>query len=182
MGMTSALCSIGALLISASAFAQSPSDQIDQRVKDGQRVSITVVHGREFSGRVAEKSIGGLTVVDGDQRAKIPYDQITSIDQPKDRLWNGAIYGLAIGAGLGLLAGDDGSDDPYCGFGFFDQCSDTRGSAAVVGGLVGLALGAGVDALIHRDRNIYRRPGISRISLAPTYGRRGSGLLVSLAW
>ena len=174
------LGSIAAVLVASSAFAQPA--EIQERVKDGQKVSVTDSQGRQFSGRVSEKTAGGLTIIKGRQRAEIPYDQITSIDRPKDRLWNGALYGALIGAGLGLVTPSE-TEIEGCDPALFTDCStDATGLSVIGGSVVGALLGAGVDALIRRDRNIYRRPGTTRIGVSPHYGRRAGGLMVSVAW
>ena len=54
-------------------------------------------------------------------------------------------------------------------------------AGAVLGGL-GAAVGAGVDALIHRDRNIYRRGGGRHVALSPAFGPGAGAVTLSISW
>jgi hypothetical protein len=51
----------------------------------------------------------------------------------------------------------------------------------VFGGL-GTAVGVGIDALIHRDREIYRRGGGALATVGPVLGRGLRGAVVSVTW
>jgi hypothetical protein len=117
--------------------------------------------GREFNGRITTIAADSLTVTpDRAPRVVVPFAQIVKIDRPQDILANGALIGFGGGAalGFGLLAADDAkSCDPAT---FFD-CSDPTGAGYIavtlVVGALGTAVGVAFDAMIHRDRGIYRR-------------------------
>jgi hypothetical protein len=177
MDIRTAICSVVALLMSSSVSAQT-ADEIQQRVKDGQKVSVTDSEGREFSGRVVGKTNSALTIVKGQRRSEISYDRITSIDRPKDSIWNGAVFGLLVGAGVGFAAAEGVNlcDAPTC------PPSDGIGLGIVIGSGIGALVGSGIDALMRRERNIYRRPGTARVDVVPTFAGRRGGLALSVAW
>ena len=184
MRRTFAACLVLAVLfVSSTASAQSAAEEIRQRVKQGQKVSITDEQGREFDGRIHNVTAQGLTIRTGDDRADVPFAEIVRIDRPEDTLWNGARIGFVVGAGLALLtivAEDSrscGSCDPVIAVpagGYFF-------AGAMIAGGVGAAVGVGVDALIRRDPNIYRRAG-TRISVSPLFGRGTGGAVMGVSW
>jgi hypothetical protein len=180
-------CSIGLAMLIASSptFAQTGAENIRARVKDGQKVSITDDQGQEFKGRISTLSTDGLRILVDGKSADVPYDRIVRIDRPNDSLANGALIGFGVGAALGLtaIAYEDQRDcDPLAAF----DCSDpTAGGYAagtlLLGGL-GTAVGVGIDALIHRHREIYRRGGGAHATVAPALGRSVLGAVVSVTW
>jgi hypothetical protein len=117
--------------------------------------------------------------------SEVDFASIVRIDRPRDGLGNGALWGLGIGAvvGLaGLIAEESGECEPV---GFFG-CSDPQTGAYVVIPLVfggiGAAIGVGIDAAIRREPNIYRRGTTARVRVMPTLGRGRSGVAVALSW
>ena len=166
--------------------AQTDADRIRQRVKEGQKVRITDDQGREWHGRIGALAPDTLVLVTKDQQQKnVPYPTILSIERPPDTLANGALIGLASGAVLGLLAviTEENADcEPE---GFF-SCGDPIAGAYIVAPLVfgglGTAIGVGIDALIRRDPNLFRRSGNGRVTLAPALGRGVRVLTVSVRW
>ena len=174
------------LLFSAAsaAAAQTAADEIKARVRQGDRVAVTDDQGREFKGRINAMTSDGLSLLDRDTSAAIKYAEIIKIDRPHDSLKNGALIGLATGAGIGflaILAEDLRACDPSVWF----DCTDVGGTGyaavtAVFAGL-GAAVGTGVDALIRRDPSIYRR-GSARVSLGPRLTRHGAGAAIQLHW
>jgi hypothetical protein len=100
---------------------------------------------------------------------------INIFQRKQDSLANGALWGLAGGAGaLGVMvaiacAGEDCQPD-----------WTVAGAIAVYAGL-GAAVGVGIDALITRRHVIYEQPSRSAaLSFAPilTHGKRGVVLMV----
>jgi len=187
-----ALLTLILVLGTRPAAAQTPAEAIRAGVQDGQRVTITDAQGQRFQGRARHARPDTLTVVMRRGEADVPYASIVKIDRADDSNWNGALIGLAFGAGLGAVAAlsaDDQyrGDDPFCGVGILDDCTRSTGTervitVAVAAGL-GAALGAGIDALIHRNRSIYRRTtGRTRITASPTFGRRAAGAALSVSW
>ena len=66
----------------------------------------------------------------------------------------------------------------YC---FNPTAGDYVTATLILGGL-GTAVGVGIDALIRRDREIYRRGGGARTTVAPALGRSVRGVVVSVTW
>lgn len=87
--------------------------------------------------------------------------------------------------GIAALAAEDLGCDQEETMAFFG-CGDPGAGGYVVGALllggIGSAVGVGIDALIRRDPEIYRRVGGPRVSLAPTIGRHKRGAAVSISW
>ena len=165
---------------------QTPADDIRGRVKVRQKVVVTEAQGRELTGRVIQMTDTVLTVQQKGSSVDVSYSDIVSIDRPKDRLGNGALFGLAVGAALGAALGtSDGSpdsDSPFCGMGFLDDCGKHNVAAAVLAtGAVGTLIGVSVDALIRHDRHLYRR-STTQLRIAPAFSRRGAGALVAVSW
>jgi len=182
-----ATCSIiVAVATSVAAHAQSPDGAINAAVRDGEKVRITTEGGQELKGRVVARGPHGLTVANRGERTDVAYEQITRIDRQADSLLNGVLTGLGIGVGLGVIAElneNAYSHDPFCGMGFFDDCSDdSSGGYLVVWSGSGMLIGAGIDALIHRQRTIYRRAGDARVVFAPAVGRSSAGARLSIRW
>lgn len=165
--------------------AQTDADRIRQRVKEGQKVRITDDQGREWSGRIGTLAPDNLTVVTHDRQAKdIPYDTILRIDRPHDGLGNGALIGLASGAaiGLALVLGEETCEPD----GGFWGCGEPTAGAYVVAPLIigglGAGIGAGIDALIRKDPNLFQRTGGARVRLAPAVGPGVRAVRVSVCW
>ena len=171
---------------SASSPPLTDADRIRQKVREGDRVRVTDDQGREWRGRIVALGADGLTVVTPDrQRAPIAYGKIVRIDRPHDTLANGALIGFAAGAALGLL-GVIAEERAECEPGGFFSCGDPTAAAyilapAVLGGL-GAAAGLGIDALIRKEPNLYRRGAGTHMVLAPALGRGMRGVVVTLRW
>ena len=181
--------SVLVLLFSTSAWAQTAGDDIRGHVQQGQRVSITDTQGRKFNARIVDIGDQALTLAQGRKRGDVPYTEIARIDHQKDPIWNGALVGLGVGAALGALAASTADsnyrgDDPFCGMGFFDDCSRDSAIRAAFGWIsVGTLVGVSLDALIYRrDREIYRRGGDSQIAVSPAFGPGYARALVSVSW
>lgn len=170
---------------SAPASAAGDAAAIRQRVKENQKVRVIDDQGREWHGRIAALTPDSMTMITKNQeRRDVPYGTILRIDRPHDGLANGAGIGFVTGAAFGFLAVLS-EESAECEPGGFWSCGDpTAGAYAVVpavfGGL-GAAIGVGVDALIRRDGNLWRRSA-TRVSLAPSAGRGMRGLQVSVRW
>jgi uncharacterized protein (UPF0248 family) len=160
--------------ISATSSRQSEADEIRRRVKQEQKIVVTDDQGRRLTGRVAELKADALILNVRGDRTHIPYDRIVRIDRPDDRLWDGALAGFAVGAGLGLLGAAASSNSE----GFGPDPGLVAVAAPVVLGGIGAAIGVGVDALIHREPTLYRRQTTASISLSRTQKR----IAISVAW
>ena len=173
---------------SSATPAQKPHnepEEIRRLVAVGQKVLITDDNGRQVEGKIGTLSADRLTVVSRRDTSDVQYASIVRIDRPRDGLGNGALWGFAIGAGVGLAGVIDeefGECEPA---GFF-SCGDPQAAAYLVfpliTGGVGAAIGVGIDAAIRREPNIYRRGDIARVSVIPTLGRELRRVTVAVSW
>ena len=163
-------------LLASPAFAQTEGPGVSGLVKQGQTIDVIDDQGQESRGKVRSLSSSILTLDRNGTSTEIPFDRIAQIARPTDGLGNGALIGLGAGVAFGLLASTVGTDDCLpCGAGF------VVGSALVAGG-IGAGIGVGVDALIRRDRVIYRRDTRRQTRVAPVLGRGVAGAVVSVNW
>ena len=182
----SAHCVVLMLLFAAlPAIAQTDTENIRARVKNGQKVLITDDQGQQFNGRIGTMAPAGLTIVVDGKSVDVPYDRVVRVDRPNDGLANGALIGLGVGAALGLLAvagedrnGNCSAGDFYCG----NTTSGGYAAGTLIMGGLGTAVGVGIDALIHRKREIYRRGVGAHTNVAPALGRGIRGVVVSIGW
>ena len=171
-----------AALFASPALAQTEAESIRARVKDGQRVSVTADSGREMTGRIRTRAADGLNMIVDGRNIDVPYDRIVRLDRPHDSLGNGALIGLGAGAAFGLIAVASGDEcrgsEFFCG----DPSAGNYAAAALLFGGLGTAVGVGIDALIHRDREIYRRGAGLRTTVAPGVGHATRSVVVSMTW
>ena len=163
-----------ALLVAHPIEAQELATTFDQLrvlVKEHDTLTITDGNGQRLRGRLWQLSSARLVLdVSGSLREFEGVDVDTIQMRKADPLGNGALTGMAIGAGLASAA----------------VASQTSGGGlgwsplvALVYGGIGSGIGACVDALIERDRVIYARSRAS-ISIAPVLGNRRPGVFVSV--
>jgi len=126
-------------------------DQLRVLVKAGDTIRVTDRTGREVRGSVIDVSASSLALATGGSRRTFLESDVTSIRQRRpDSLSNGAKWGFAVGAGLGLLAG-------------ITIASEYEGSSgtalipmlALVYGGIGAGAGAGIDALHSSEHVIF---------------------------
>jgi hypothetical protein len=91
-----------------------------------------------------------------------------------DSLRNGTLWGLAIGAGVGLAAGFDG--DGY-------DIAYGLGGAALYGG-IGAGIGVGIDAALKSNQTILfnPRPTQAGLTLRPVVNGGRVGMSASLSF
>lgn len=173
-----------ALMAPGAAGAQPVSDARRAPVSQGDRVRVTDDTGRTITARVAAISDFGLTLQDGRERTEIPHRAIVKIDRPRDRVWDGALAGFAIGAGIGLIGiaaekDNNRSCQPsewFCGASFGPPAS----AVVLMLGGIGAGIGTGVDALIGRKKTLYERG--RQVHVTPVVARGGAAARVSVAW
>ncbi len=130
-------------------------DELRLLTRPGETVTITDVSGRRVRGRIGALSPTAIELqVNGQPRTWSEADVATIAQRHSDSLANGALWGLAVGAGLASLAvAAVGVDDGDAGY--------AAVAIAFYGG-VGAGIGVGVDALIRRERVIFERPGSTK--------------------
>jgi len=173
---------LAACLVATPVLAQSELPRPVELLKEGQSVEIIDDQGREVRGKVGVMSVGTVRLVRDGRVTEIPFDRITQISRPPDSLANGALIGLASGAAFGLIGSTVGTDDCdeiyyecYGGPGY------VIGSTLIFGG-IGAGIGVGVDALIRRNRVIYRRDSGVQTRLAPVVAPGVKGVVVAMRW
>lgn len=126
-------------------------DQLRVLVKTGDRLRITDSAGREVTGTLAELRTSSLALVVEGARRDLGQDEISTIRQRRsDSLANGAKWGFAVGAGIGLLGG-------------LALASGDGSSAAIIPvvsllyGGIGAGIGVGVDAMMSAEQVIYAK-------------------------
>jgi hypothetical protein len=179
------LATAAALAAPALAAAQAPVtsfDQLNTRLKPGDTIWVTDGQGREVKGKVQALAPDAITLKGDGPRTFAAGDVRLISERRNDSLANGALIGLGVGGGLGLvgcLASAEGSDAGWCAV-----------AAAAYGG-IGAAIGVGIDALIPGKKLLtYRAPGTpgssesrqARLSIVPVVTPRAKGLAVSFAF
>jgi len=160
---------------SGVALGQTSAGAVHTRLTHGRTIAITDAQGQITTGRVVTVTPAVVSVEKADRRFDVPFSEIVAIDEI-DRVRNGALVGLVVGAGLFVtdvvVSRADGIYLNGAGYAVF---------GAIYGGL-GLAAGAGIDALIGGNRRIYRRGSTARVRVWPTLRSDRAGALVALSW
>jgi len=168
-------------LMTASAEAQQLAGSFDQLlvlVKPGDTLTITDGTGQRMQGTLTQLSASSLVLdVSGALRQFQESDVNTIEKRGPDSLRNGALIGMAVGAGIlgvGIAASANSSEGDASLFAF----------GALVYAGVGGAIGIGIDALIEGRRVIYAGSNSTRttLSISPVLhgGRRGVLMSVRL--
>ncbi len=149
-------------------------DRLGLRVDEGDRVSVTDLAGRELDGRILDFSASSLSLeADGIRHDLSEGDIAVVRHRERDSLRNGTAVGFAVGVGFAAYV--------------FAQCDDAPPAAWVFGtllyGTVGAGIGAGVDAMHERSREVYRAQSFDRrLVVAPVLSRGGGGVSLSLGF
>jgi hypothetical protein len=160
-------CLAGVVVIAAlfplTARAQEAGSfsKLDQALKPGQRIVLTDGEGRRVRGRVTALTPSSIAV-----EGRLFADANVREIRRADPLWNGALIGAGVGAGLALW---DYLIDP-----------SEPGNAAIAAVAVGLgaAAGAGIDKLIP-GRLLYLSPGTT-VRMMPVVSRSDTGVIVAI--
>lgn len=156
----------------------SSFDQLSVLVKPGDTVSVIDDTGRETRGTIAALSPSSLELIVADRRRSFLEDETRTIRQRRsDSLKNGAIWGVAIGAGLGLTTLIETQDSPAL------PAGEAIAATAVFAGL-GAAVGVGLDAIFRSNETIYSRPArtSASLTLSPFLNRGRAGVFVTLGF
>jgi hypothetical protein len=173
------------LLLPALALSQEPVrsfDQLDTRLRVGDRIILTDAQGRDYEGKVLAISPSALTLRDSNgQQVKTASEVRLIQERQRDSLKNGALIGLACGLAVAGTAAAD------CAGG---ECELSPSAVfAIAGGLyggIGAAIGTGIDALIPgKARVVYRAPEGSqaaRVVLSPVVTSRIKGIALRVTF
>lgn len=166
---------VSLFICSGTASAQTVAEDLSSRLTNGSNVAVTDAQGREFKGRIVDITPEALTVATRREQTQVRYSEVVKIDRV-DGLRNGALIGAAIGAGLfiadAVYSHENGISLNAPGYVVF---------AALYSGL-GAGAGAGIDALIGGNRNIYQRGRAARISVVPMVRPNKTGAVIALSW
>jgi hypothetical protein len=164
------------LFVSLPSAARAADQQLTDQIRTGATVSIVDEAGTVRQGRV--ESVSDQTIRLKKKRGaidEIAAEDIVRVEKP-DGLRNGALIGLAVGAGLGMAGGfSDG------------QGRGRRGSfvpVAILGNLViCTALGTALDAIFNHRRTLYERGGRrTETNVTPVMGSRAGGAVLHVSW
>ena len=164
-------CSIvlALLVASSSAFAQTDADIIRERVTVGQRVVVTDDQGQESDGKIDALRADALSLEIDGQTRDVSYDGIIRIDGPRDGVWDGALIGFGVGAAVGTAVA--------CMY----DCYFAIMTVPFLGAPLAL-LGSLIDALVHRDPEIYQRGRSTCVSVGPMRGPSLRAAAVTVSW
>ena len=153
-------------------------DQLRVLLKAGDKVRVTDARGQQLRGSVTDVSASSLALqVAGSRRTFLESDIAAIHQRRNDSLANGAKWGFAIGAGLGVLGGIT-----------IVREYDGGGEALIpmlglVYGAVGAGAGAGIDAMNASEQAIYARRGApSKLAVRPIVTGGRKGVLAAIAW
>lgn len=153
-------------------------DQLRMLVKPGDTVLVNDASGRGLRGRIVSLSSSSLRIdVNGILHDFAQNDVRVIRQHRRDPLSNGATIGALIGAGFATAA--------IISFCRNDECGP--GAAVWIVGVyaaIGAGAGVGVDALIVREKTIFRaaQPGSARLRLEPLIRRGTKSLSVILSF
>jgi hypothetical protein len=148
-----AVCLVLLLAAPGTARAQELAGSFDQLrvlVKAGDTVRVTDKTGQEVRGAIVDLSSSSLSLrVAGTQRTFLERDIAAIHQRRNDSLANGAKWGFAVGAGLGVLAGAVVASEYKDGGGVFIPL------LALTYGGMGAGVGAGIDAMNPSEQVIF---------------------------
>jgi len=179
----SRLVSLGLLFTAFAGCCQAQElagsfEQLRVLVKPGDRVSVVDTRGQEVRGPISELSSSALALNVSGTPIRFLEGQIDAIRQRRpDPLANGAKWGLAVGAGLGVLAG----------IGLASEYEEGGGTLipvlAFAYGAIGAGAGAGIDALISSEQVIFARHGSrAAVTVRPRLRRGGPAVLATFGF
>jgi hypothetical protein len=158
------------LLAFLSSSAIAAEQTIPATVKSGLKVSVVDDHGVSVEGRVQEVSDRFVRLAFRGGSREMPIERIVRIERP-DTVKNGALIGLSIGVGTGLIAT------------IFDpQRGGVLVSRVLGNGVVCAGLGALIDGAQDHRRTLYERGPRPVARLHPVIGRHLRGVAATVTW
>jgi hypothetical protein len=144
-------------------------DDLQRILKVGEKVVVTEDSGEQTRGKVANVSATSLTVLTPGKQLFL--ERTVAQIRRSDSLWNGALIGAGVG-GLTFFAGTGIEDDPAVYYWLYIGSWLFPTTGAIVGALLDRATGNEPIYVTHS-----RQPAVA---LSPWFGRKGTGISVSL--
>jgi hypothetical protein len=171
---TFVLCVMAASSVAHAQGIATSFTELRLLVKPGDTIRVTSTNGAEVTGRLVDLSSASLVVAAGNGRREWQERDVASIRQRRgDSLVNGALWGLAGGAG-------------YCVAAFlkappYGEPVGVVAGALALCGAMGTGIGVGIDALIRKDKVIYEPVSRSTsLEVIPLVGTSRKGALLSI--
>ncbi|WP_291984129.1 hypothetical protein [Luteitalea sp.] len=150
-------------------------------VRPGETVTVVDAGGNNVQGRVESFTASSLVLGTADRRRSWEEAEVVAVRQRRpDSLANGALIGLGVGAGSALVvfavfAREEGDIVGIDG-------GDAVAMTAIFAG-AGVAIGVGIDAMITREYDVFRRGGTGpQVRVQPLLAPHGGGVRVALAF
>ena len=167
------------VLMTSIAQAQGVASSFDQLavlVKSGDTIRVTDSSGQEVSGRLIDLSPAAMGIQSNGVRREFAPSEVDHITgSRRGSLATGAMWGLGVGAGFGVLVTSGG------------DCFGCGGTWMIAGALyfggIGTGIGVGVSALTRHRRVIYSRSN-SHVTLhiSPLIDGGRTGLMATARW
>ena len=159
--------------VAARVEAQTPTvaDLLADRLKPGDRLTITARDLTRIRGKLVAVRDDGLVLDTGSGEQVVPFQELDRVSRRRF----GVLLGPIIGAGVGI-----GFAIPVAML-FHNEGADAAGATAF---LVGVGAGTGllIDAVINLPRTVYRREPAARVRIAPQVGRDRRGVALQVTF
>ena len=168
--MSATIPALTLLVFLLSLAAPAAAQSIPATVQSGLKVSVVDARGASVEGRVQDVSDRFVRLAVRGASRDVPIEDIVRIERP-DTVKNGALIGLAVGAGMGLMA----------------TVSDPQGGGVLVSrtlgnGVICAGIGALIDAAQDHRRTLYERGPRPQARLRPVIGRHVRGVAATVEW
>jgi hypothetical protein len=168
--MSATIPALTLLAFLSSSPAPAAVQTIPATVRSGLKVSVVDDRGASVEGRIQEVSDRFVRLSVRGATKDIPIEDIVRIERP-DTVKNGALIGLAVGVGTGLIA----------------TVSDPQGGGVLVSrtlgnGVICAGIGALIDAASDHRHTLYERGPRPQARLRPVFGRHVRGVAATVEW
>jgi hypothetical protein len=153
-------------------------EELPNVVQIGQQVTVTDAMGVRVSGALDSLSPASVGIVTETGRREFNSSDVRTIRRRSDRLRDGALWGLGAGAAIGYL----GVQAATCSGCHWDPPSFPA-QMSLLFGAMGAGVGVAFDAAFKHDSLLYGKPASSvRVSMAPQFGKSGTGIRLKLTF
>jgi hypothetical protein len=165
-----------AAFVMAAMLLQPPVDAQSASPRSGLiRTALPTVfvlddRGVETRGNLLTLDDTSVVLLVGDEERRFDIRNVTRVSKRGDSLKNGALSGLVIGIGMGVL----GSMMSDCGSS--SSCPTDRVVLGVISTALYTAIGTAVDAAVQGRTTLYKRPN------APNNSARGASFALRFSW